>query len=795
MSIFKKIFFALLLIVGLYISFFPNTWTQASMFDFFKNQENFSDSNSSFDLDTFSKIPVLRGGRVKPLDSVARNILLVLRNKRTALKVVENDELKIINDIKNKKVLKKTLTEDEIGKLAVFSKSKTHLIPQNGVETIAVEVPAIDWLAQVLFAPEKADNLKTFLIDHDQVLGLISQKLSTNGKFYSYNELKPFLSNIDSAARKAGEIESEKRNSFEQNIIELYRSLLTYKKLKHSLSPPITPERPEVLEQMDVADLVYDSEQDTAISDEYIRFRKLTAKLAKDPTIVKLGSKEFAKVVYFVDKYNQANLWTEFLPIPPTPSAGDGIWKKVTESLVGQEPLESKEKQKMDPAQFAANLRELLSMDEEPLKERIRFIRDNQKMNPSAVFATQYAEVIKLLKGIDPIIFEYENLASAYLENKYAEFNTLAKSLYQSASERSAPKSSTLLFEKTFNGYEPFYRSSIAYIFIFIIASTSWLLTPFSNATSNNTSLVKVLRNSAYYLTIIVFLCHTFGLAARMYIEGRPPVTNLYSSALFIGWGAVLLCLGTEKYIRLGIASAMGSLIGFGSLIIAQSLSMDSSLNPTGDTMEMMRAVLDSNFWLATHVVIITIGYSTTFLGGFLGIAFVIYRFGSFILPQNSWLGKKLISVDKDANRILGSMIFGITCFSLFFSLVGTILGGIWADQSWGRFWGWDAKENGALLIVIWNAIILHARLSGMAKTCGLATLSIFGNIVTAWSWFGTNMLGVGLHSYGFMDKAFIPLMYFFGSQILFILIAYCPSAWNWGIKLLKVNQQSKSVG
>ena len=74
----------------------------------------------------------------------------------------------------------------------------------------------------------------------------------------------------------------------------------------------------------------------------------------------------------------------------------------------------------------------------------------------------------------------------------------------------------------------------------------------------------------------------------------------------------------------------MGSLIGFGSLIIAQSLSMDSSLNPTGDTMEMMRAVLDSNFWLATHVVIITIGYSTTFLGGFLGIAFVIYRVNKF---------------------------------------------------------------------------------------------------------------------------------------------------------------------
>ena len=159
----------------------------------------------------------------------------------------------------------------------------------------------------------------------------------------------------------------------------------------------------------------------------------------------------------------------------------------------------------------------------------------------------------------------------------------------------------------------------------------------------------------------------------------------------------------------------------------------------------MMRAVLDSNFWLATHVVIITIGYSTTFLAGFLGIAYVFYHLKSVVFRQPEGKLKKTLE----------SMIFGITCFSLLFSLVGTVLGGIWADQSWGRFWGWDAKENGALLIVIWNALLLHARFSGIARTRGLATIAIFGNIVTAWSWFGTNMLGVGLHSYGFMDKAF----------------------------------------
>ena len=100
-------------------------------------------------------------------------------------------------------------------------------------------------------------------------------------------------------------------------------------------------------------------------------------------------------------------------------------------------------------------------------------------------------------------------------------------------------------------------------------------------------------------------------------------------------------------------------------------------------------------------------------------------------------------------------MVYGIVCFATFFSFVGTVLGGIWADQSWGRFWGWDPKENGALIIVLWNAIILHARWGGMVQQRGLMCLAIFGNVVTAWSWFGVNMLGVGLHSYGFTEAAF----------------------------------------
>jgi ABC-type transport system involved in cytochrome c biogenesis permease subunit len=178
--------------------------------------------------------------------------------------------------------------------------------------------------------------------------------------------------------------------------------------------------------------------------------------------------------------------------------------------------------------------------------------------------------------------------------------------------------------------------------------------------------------------------------------------------------------------------------------------------------MIMMQAVLDTNFWLATHVVVVTLGYASTFVAGFLAIVYIVR--GVFTTTLSDAIGKAL-----------SRMVYGIICFATLFSFVGTVLGGIWADQSWGRFWGWDPKENGALIIVLWNALILHARWGGMVKERGLMNMAIVGNIVTCWSWFGVNMLGIGLHSYGSMDAAFKWLMFFIGSQIVLIGLASMP--------------------
>src|SRR5437016_6426411 len=120
-------------------------------------------------------------------------------------------------------------------------------------------------------------------------------------------------------------------------------------------------------------------------------------------------------------------------------------------------------------------------------------------------------------------------------------------------------------------------------------------------------------------------------------------------------------------------------------------------------------------------------------------------------------------------------MVYGIICFAALFSFVGTVLGGIWADQSWGRFWGWDPKENGALLIVLMNALILHARWAGLVKVRGMAVLTICGNMVTGWSWFGTNQLGVGLHAYGFNNTLATGLTLFWVTQLGFIALGLIP--------------------
>lgn len=346
--------------------------------------------------------------------------------------------------------------------------------------------------------------------------------------------------------------------------------------------------------------------------------------------------------------------------------------------------------------------------------------------------------------SMNPAVSSFGQMLLSYLKNEPLNFNK-ALGEYKSLIQKELPVQSEVSnFEVFFNHFSPFYHCIVVYLFVFLISCFAWVTAP---ATLNKT---------AFWLCILTLLVHTWALGSRMYIQGRPPVTNLYSSAIFIGWGCVLGCIMLEGIYKNGIGNIVGSITGSLTLLIAQHLSAE------GDTLEMMQAVLDTNFWLATHVTCVTLGYTATFVAGFLGIVYVM-------------MGLITNTLTPERDKSLTQMTYGVVCFAMLFSFVGTVLGGIWADQSWGRFWGWDPKENGALLIVIWNAVILHARWGGMAKNRGIALLSIAGNMITGWSWFGTNQLGVGLHAYGFNDQLAWGLTAFWISQLGLIGLGLIP--------------------
>ncbi len=376
-----------------------------------------------------------------------------------------------------------------------------------------------------------------------------------------------------------------------------------------------------------------------------------------------------------------------------------------------------------------------------------------------------------------PAVLYFAKMADGYRSENPAEFNQAVDDYRAWLAPKFAKEVRKGRAEFYYNDVKAFLHAIIIYIFALLLAAVALLM---FGAAPN---LSESLRTSAFRLVVLAGLVHTFGLVFRMVLEGRPPVTNLYSSAIFIGWGAMILGIALERIYRLCIGIIVAAFAGFMTLLIAHNLALG------GDTMEMLRAVLDTNFWLATHVVVVTLGYASTFVAGLLAIIYILLGvFTPMLKEKVGARGATAISAtalaakagQMEIGKALAKMVYGIVCFATLFSFTGTVLGGIWADQSWGRFWGWDPKENGALLIVVWNAMLLHARWGGIVRERGLMNMAVFGNIVTSFSWFGVNMLGVGLHSYGFMDAAFNWLMLFVGTQLALIGIGLLPlSLWR----------------
>ena len=370
----------------------------------------------------------------------------------------------------------------------------------------------------------------------------------------------------------------------------------------------------------------------------------------------------------------------------------------------------------------------------------------------------------------DPLVEEWADLRAAWTEKSAPKFNLAVKRIGEltaaaeadrraafldAAAEKDTPATAGVGLENWFNHAAPLFTCYVLYIGATLLTLGGWALVPLGAGGPP--------RRAAFWLLGLTFLMHTVALGLRIYISGRPPVTNLYSSAIFIGWAAVGLGLLVEVLYGWGIGNGLACASGVVTGLIAHSEPLSGN-----DTFEVLEAVLDTQFWLATHVVTITLGYAAVGAAGLLGLFYVL---GGLLTPAlAAVVGRPgTRSAGQDLGQALAKMIYGMLCFAALLSLVGTILGGLWADDSWGRFWGWDPKENGALLIVIWTALVLHARWGKLVGERGLAVLAVAGNVAVAWSWFGVNELGEGLHSYGFTEGVLNALAWVVGGHLVVI--------------------------
>lgn len=332
---------------------------------------------------------------------------------------------------------------------------------------------------------------------------------------------------------------------------------------------------------------------------------------------------------------------------------------------------------------------------------------------------------------------DWKYLAKSYNENDKKGWNNLSEKLYKSsvASKNSRPEA--LALEVIYNEVDPVTKSVIGYGGGAAIAILGLIL-----ASGRLRILSFVIISGSAFI-------HGLALLARMIILMRPPVSTLYESMIFVSF--ILACAGLLLEYRKGSGeSLVVSGIVSGVLITAANVFAADS-----DTLEVLVAVLNTNFWLGTHVICITTGYACAILAGAIAHIYLIKRA----------IGKTQVSAMAAMHRRL----HGVALVALLFTAVGTMLGGIWADQSWGRFWGWDPKENGALWIVLWLIWLLHGRIAGQLRETGFAVGMAFINIVVALAWVGVNLLSVGLHSYGFTDTAANGLMFFCAAEVLFI--------------------------
>ncbi len=605
-----------------------------------------SRARNDISLKTFSKITILNQGRLKPLDTYARNLLLRFSGKSSY----------------NKK-------------------------------------PAINWLAESLFESEKTFDHKIFLINNPEIVEAISVEPDLHRR-YSFNQLRTGISKLQEYAAKAVAKPEKERSEIEQEFLRVFLNLHCYINLIenfqfYSLHPDFSIKNPQTLEVLEL------QTNENSLFDILSKSKLLEKNIQTNQEAFVLSYSLYT----WIESHKE---YKDFIPV---------------EEPLAIIPLEASQNEWLSPWDA------LLSTE------------------------NKYSSELYTLKNI---FIAYKNHDQKTFDENLNSFNETIDS--------KITKKTHLNLELLYNQINPFLWAKILYGLVFILS----LVILGSHSDSGIQSARKFQLDGSPALlglrmtrmtNILLYTGLSLHLFGRIIILSRPPVTNLYETFIFVSLIMVVLGMLIN---RLDKSYSLGNLLAaFSGLVL---LLISGKFAAEGDTMQVLIAVLNSNFWLSTHVICVSIGYAGVALAGLLGHLYllqVIFKSDEKLLAKTQGL------------------ILGVLGFGLCFSFLGTMLGGIWADQSWGRFWGWDPKENGALIIVLWCAMLFHARLSGMVKSIGLATGAALGTVVVITSWFGINLLGVGLHSYGFTSGLATGLYTYYGVEFIFLALVITLINWR----------------
>jgi ABC-type transport system involved in cytochrome c biogenesis permease subunit len=662
------------------------------------------------DIAALGRIPVVAGGRVQPLDSAARTLLRKTR------------DLEIVPDGKGD------------------------------------SQPAIRWLADWIFNEPGADQYLVFRVIDPEIqsalklprskrfmysFATLSEKIpgesADDGEFDRRKELKRLAAIADEASRR----DKSSMTNFQKRVLELEESIQEVENLRLGLSSPFSVPGFDPLDALNIT-----RQLDSAIG----IVKALPGEETDSWTVLSTAKARYWLADFARERgINDVNELAAALCSEET--------RKQLEEAIFDEGLilELSKMAKSEGRQISFEeleriIRNLKAETDPAVRKGFEERRKALQPEIDGAMAVRFPrflkmvgkEIAEILPADDESRIHWDAIPEApplvrleehWKQRNAASFNKALADHMQAIAGKPdiVSHGADAAMEDKYNRLSPFYLASVLYVMSALASLISWICMLVANSRPSWQAATTTFGRIALWVLLSGLVLHSAGLWMRISISGRAPVTSLHSSTLFISWACVLLSLFAERILGRGMGSFLGAVFGSLTLAVSTGLATD------GDTFSVMVAVLDTQFWLWTHVVIITLGYSATYFSALLGIAWLLLSVFSPVASSS-------------VLKVIASMIYGITCFALLLSFTGTVLGGLWADDSWGRFWGWDPKENGALMIVVANAILLHARWAGLAKDNGMAMIAVFGGIMTTWSWFAVNEMGVGLHQYGLTE-------------------------------------------